>query len=195
MHVPKPTRQVRIIGGRHRGRRVTFPDHIGLRPTGDRLRETLFNWLQPLIPGACCLDLFAGSGALGFEAASRGAASVVMVEKAKPVQCALSDSIRLLGLDQVELQRADALTWLDNKPQPFDVVFLDPPFADKLLNSICEKLQQGWLADDARVYIEIDAKDQLPELPDNWIKLKQKRAGRVSYFLYRTASQGHPAGK
>lgn len=181
----KPSNQIRIIGGRHRGRKVSFPDQTGLRPTGDRLRETLFNWLQPVILGARCLDLFAGSGALGFEAASRGAGSVVMVEKAKPVQRALADAIKLLGLEQVELQQADALDWLDREPQPFDVVFLDPPFADKLLEPVCEKLQRGWLADDARIYIEIDAKESLPELPDNWLQLKDKRAGQVSYFLYQ----------
>ncbi len=181
----KPTNQIRIIGGQHRGRKITFPDQTGLRPTGDRLRETLFNWLQPLIPGARCLDLFAGSGVLGFEAASRGAVSVVMVEKAKPVARCLADAIKLLELDQVTLQQADALTWLDRPPQPFDVVFLDPPFADKLLEPICKKLQQGWLADEARLYIEIDAKDNLPLLPDNWLPLKEKKAGQVRYFLYR----------
>ncbi|MCF6281699.1 MAG: 16S rRNA (guanine(966)-N(2))-methyltransferase RsmD [Candidatus Polarisedimenticolaceae bacterium] len=184
----KPTNQIRIIGGRHRGRKIAFPDQTGLRPTGDRLRETLFNWLGPLIPGARCLDLFAGSGALGFEAASRGAASVVMVEKAKPVVRSLADAIKLLGLDQVTLQQSDALTWLESPPQPFDVVFLDPPFADKLLEPICKKLQQGWLADDARLYIEIDAKDKLPELPKNWCQLKEKKAGQVRYFLYRVES-------
>jgi len=181
----KPANQIRIIGGRHRGRKITFPDQTGLRPTGDRLRETLFNWLQPLIPGARCLDLFAGSGALGFEAASRGAASVVMVEKAKQVARSLADAIKQLELDQVELQQSDALTWLSGEPQPFDVIFLDPPFADKLLEPICNKLQQGWLADDARLYIEIDAKDKLPELPENWLPLKEKKAGQVRYFLYQ----------
>lgn len=184
----KSTNQVRIVGGRHRGRKITFPDHTGLRPTGDRLRETLFNWLQPLIPGARCLDLFAGSGALGFEAASRGAASVVMVEKAKPAVKCLTDATKLLGLDQVTLQQADVLLWLDSPSQPFDVIFLDPPFADKLLEPVCNKLQQGWLADDARIYIEIDAKDKLPALPENWHQLKEKRAGQVRYFLYQVAA-------
>lgn len=181
----KLTNQVRIIAGRHRGRKITFPDQTGLRPTGDRLREMLFNWLQPLIPGARCLDLFAGSGALGFEAASRGAASVVMVEKAKPAARCLEDAIKQLELAHVKLQQADALTWLDGSPQPFDMVFLDPPFADKLLDQICNKLQQGWLANDARVYIEMDAKDKLPRLPNNWLQLKEKKAGQVRCFLYQ----------
>lgn len=181
----RPSNQLRIIGGRHRGRKVSFPDQVGLRPTGDRIRETLFNWLQPLIPGARCLDLFAGSGALGLEAASRGAGSVVMVEQAVPVVRSLRDAVRMLGLEQVELVQADALSWLDGPPQSFDVIFLDPPFADKLLEPVCRKLQQGWLADDARVYIEIDAKDHLPELPDNWQQLKQKRAGQVCCFLFQ----------
>ncbi len=181
----KLTNQIRIIAGRHRGRKITFPDQIGLRPTGDRLRETLFNWLQPLIPGARCLDLFAGSGALGFEAASRGAASVVMVEKAKPVVRCLEDAIKQLELAHVTLQQADALTWLDASPQPFDMIFLDPPFADKLLEPICCKLQQGWLANDARVYIEMDVKDKQPKLPNDWQRLKEKKTGQVRCSLYQ----------
>ena len=184
----RASNQVRIIGGRHRGRKLSFPDQLGLRPTGDRVRETLFNWLQPLIPGARCLDLFAGSGALGIEAASRGAASVVMLEQAAPVVRSLRQNITGLGLEQVELIQTDALQWLNGPAQPFDIVFLDPPFADKLLGACCEALQRGWLAEDARVYIEIDAGDALPELPEEWELLKQKKAGQVRFYLFRVPS-------
>ena len=104
-----PSNQIRIIGGRHRGRKLRFPDLPGLRPSGDRSRETLFNWLQPVIAGARCLDLFAGSGALGFEAVSRGAASVVMVDRARKVVQQLSENARLLGEKRIEVIQADAV--------------------------------------------------------------------------------------
>lgn len=184
----RESNQVRIIGGQHRGRRLSFPDQLGLRPTGDRVRETLFNWLQPWISGARCLDLFAGSGALGIEAASRGAASVVMVEQAAPVVRVLRESIARLGLEQLELVQGDALQWLEGTPQPFDIVFLDPPFADRLLGLCGASLQEGWLVKGALVYIEIDASDELPELPENWELLKQKKAGQVRFYLFRVAS-------
>ncbi|MEW8042901.1 MAG: 16S rRNA (guanine(966)-N(2))-methyltransferase RsmD [gamma proteobacterium symbiont of Phacoides pectinatus] len=178
--------QVRIIGGEHRGRRLRFPDQPGLRPTSDRVRETLFNWLQPWLPGARVLDLFAGSGALGFEAASRGAARVVMLERAAAVAARLEENRRLLDLEQVEILRADALEWLAGTGEPFDVVFLDPPFAESLLDACCSGLESsGWLERDALVYIEHAAQAPPPNLPMAWKPLKEKRAGDVSYGLYR----------
>ncbi len=175
--------QVRIIGGRHRGRRLPFADLPGLRPTGDRIRETLFNWLQPYIEGARCLDLFAGSGALGLEAASRGAARVVMLDTAMAVIKQLAANKRELGLDQVAVIRADALQWLEQEATPFDIVFLDPPFVGNLLEPLCQRLNMGWLADGALVYMEDAASRELPALPDGWEMRRQKTAGQVHYGL------------
>ncbi|RDH90337.1 MAG: 16S rRNA (guanine(966)-N(2))-methyltransferase RsmD [endosymbiont of Seepiophila jonesi] len=180
--------QVRIIGGKHRGRKLDFPDLPGLRPTGDRVRETLFNWLQPLISGARCLDLFAGSGALGLEAASRGAGQVVILDSAVTVTRQLEANRSLLQLDQLEIVCANALEWLaeQRSSRPFDLVFLDPPFADDLLAESCRLLQSHcWLADNARIYLEDDAGRGLPALPEGWELLKEKRAGQVRYGLAR----------
>jgi 16S rRNA (guanine966-N2)-methyltransferase len=175
--------QVRIIGGVHRGRRLHFADLPGLRPTGDRIRETLFNWLQPFIEGARCLDLFAGSGALGLEAASRGASKVVMLDTAMAVIRQLTENKRLLGLDQVSIIRADALQWLEQDAIPFDIVFLDPPFVGNLLEPLCQRLNMGWLADGAHIYLEDVASRDMPTLPEGWELLKQKSAGQVHYGL------------
>ncbi len=177
---------VRIVGGSQRGRKIAFPDLPGLRPSGDRVRETLFNWLQPLLPGAACLDLFAGSGVLGFEAASRGASRVVLIEKSAVAVEQLRQSMELLGMEgQVEIEQADSTVWLQGEAQPFNIVFLDPPFGGDLLGECCRLLQQGgWLQSGARIYLEMDATDTLPELPDSWSLLRQKRAGQVAFFLY-----------
>ena len=183
---PGQSNQIRIIGGVHRGRKLRFPDLVGLRPTSDRVRETLFNWLQPVLAGAACLDLFAGSGALGLEAGSRGAGSVVMVERAEAAVRQLRENVALLGLEQVGVIQANALSWLERDARPFDIVFLDPPFADNLLEACCEKLEQnGWLADGARIYLERDAIKPMPQVPDNWHLLREKEAGQVSYCLYQ----------
>jgi len=177
--------RVRIIGGEHRGRKLNFPDIPGLRPTGDRIRETLFNWLQPTLPGAACLDLFAGSGVLGLEAASRGAARVLMLDRSPEVIEQLRHNISLLGLEQTTVQQADAMSWLQIQAQPFDIIFLDPPFADDLLQQACSMVEEGgWLKPDGRIYIEADIAAGMPQLPSNWRKLKEKSAGQVNYFLY-----------
>lgn len=179
--------RLRIIGGEHRGRRLAFADQAGLRPTGDRLRETLFNWLQGVIPGARCLDLFAGSGALGFEAASRGARRVVMVEAAPIVARDLEHNAALLGLrERVDVVNADAFAWLGGLAEPFEVVFVDPPFAADLVPAAIERLAAGgWLAEQAWVYIEQDARQSLPTLPAGWRLWRDKRAGQVAYCLIR----------
>jgi 16S rRNA (guanine966-N2)-methyltransferase len=149
------------------------------------VRETLFNWLQPHLPGANCLDLFAGSGVLGFEAASRGAAGVVLIEQAVAAVEQLQQSRETLGLEQVRVEQADSRVWLQGEAQPFDIVFLDPPFGGDLLGECCRLLKQGvWLRPGARIYLEIDAADKLPELPDSWQLLREKKAGQVAFFLY-----------
>jgi 16S rRNA (guanine966-N2)-methyltransferase len=183
---PPQGSQLRIIGGSHRSRRLSFPELDGLRPTGDRVRETLFNWLQPLLPGAACLDLFAGSGALGFEAASRGAGRVVLVERAPLALRHLRENAAALGMPQVEIVAAEALEWLRGAPQPFDLVFLDPPFAAGLLEGCCLSLQEGgWLKPQARVYLEWDAAQARPQPPAPWAMLREKRAGQVAFALYQ----------
>lgn len=189
---PGQTNRLRIIGGEHRGRQLVFPDSQGLRPTSDRTRETLFNWLQPMLPGAACLDLFAGSGALGFEAASRGAGRVTLLEQNPKVFQQLQENQQLLRLNQLAIQQGDALSWLEQPAVAFDIVFLDPPFADHLLTECCQKLDlNGWLASDPRIYLEWDLKGPSPELPANWRPLKQKKAGQVVYALYtRSADNG-----
>jgi 16S rRNA (guanine966-N2)-methyltransferase len=183
----KPANQIRIIGGTHRGRRLPVPDLPGLRPTGDRIRETLFNWLQAQIPGAACLDLFAGSGALGLEAASRGAGRVVMLERADSAVEQLRKNVDLLGEEQVRIEQADALEWLQGRGEPFDIVFLDPPFAEDLLETCCRLLwQNGWLKPGACVYIEIPVEKGLPKLPESWRVLREKKAGQVAYYLVKS---------
>jgi 16S rRNA (guanine966-N2)-methyltransferase len=182
--------RLRIVGGVHRGRKLPVPDQPGLRPTADRVRETLFNWLAPVIQGARCLDLFAGSGALGFEAASRGAAEVVMIERAAAVARVLSDNARTLGAAEVQVIRADALAWLDGQGRPFDIAFLDPPFDADLLAPACALLaRNGWLAPGARIYLEAPAKPGLPPLPAGWVLLRDKQAGRVCYALAEAGAE------
>lgn len=185
--------QLRIIGGRWRGRRLTVLRQDGLRPTSDRIRETLFNWLGARVEGARCLDGFAGSGALGFEAASRGAGEVVLIEQQAAAARALTLHSRLLGATQVSVQAADLLRWLRSAPpRPFDICFLDPPFQSGLLTATLATLRggaaQGWLAPGALVYLESDRRTAMPELPAGWTWLRQKRAGNVCYGL---AEAGH----
>lgn len=150
------------------------------------MRETLFNWLAPLMPGAVCLDLFAGSGVLGMEAASRGAKRVVMVDQAPQVVRLIREQAGTLHLPQVEVVQGDALAWLEGGAERFDVVFLDPPFSAGLLEAACAKLQAaGRLNQGARIYLEQDAFVPLPRLPEPWELLRDKRAGQVRYLLLR----------
>lgn len=185
--VKRASNQVRIIAGIHRGRRLPFADQPGLRPTGDRVRETLFNWLQPTIQGARCLDLFSGSGALGFEAASRGAKEVLMLDSSNQVIRQLEANKRLLGLEQIHLRQTDTMLWLDHAPtKPFNLVFLDPPFATDLLSPACQKLAaSAWLSETAQIYLETDASRTFIDLPAGWELLKEKRVGQVRFGLVR----------
>jgi 16S rRNA (guanine966-N2)-methyltransferase len=178
---------VRIIGGHLGGRRLPIPDYPGLRPTGERVRETLFNWLQPVITGSRCLDAFAGSGALGFEALSRGASQVVMLEHQAAVVRQLRANAKTLDLSGLEIVHQDALAWLVSaEPDHFDLVFLDPPFAagDALLAPTLRHLStRGWLGSAARVYIETDVRAPRPALPANWDWWREKIAGQVRFGL------------
>ena len=180
--------QVRIIGGRHRGRRLHFSPGRGLRPTPDRVRETLFNWLQGEIRGARCLDLFAGSGALGLEALSRGAGWLCAVEQNRSVAQRLRDNISLLAEDSVaEVRQTDALRLLRTVPDtPFDIVFVDPPFADGLLPSVCRLLEvNAWLATAAWIYVEQDASHDWPGMPAGWALHREGVAGQSAHRLLR----------
>lgn len=178
--------QLRIIGGEWRSRRITFDDAPGLRPTPSRVRETLFNWLQTDIPGSRCLDLFAGSGALGFEAASRGAKRVLLIEHNSKTCQKLKQNIATLKTDKIELQQADARQFLSNCTETFDVIFLDPPFAQGWISSICQQIaQKGLLASHGKIYIECERRLDLADLPTGWRPLKQKIAGEVAYNLYQ----------
>ena len=175
--------QVRIIGGKHRGRKLAVADAPGLRPTPDRVRETLFNWLGQNLTGWHCLDLFAGSGALGFEAASRGAASVVLVEQASAVARSLQAAVDLLKEPVLTVACADALAYL-KKPanDKLDLVFVDPPYGQGWLDRIIMPLLPH-LADDARLYVE--AESALPDpLVPGLVCLKRGQAGQVHYHLY-----------
>jgi len=175
--------QVRIIAGTWRGRRLSFVPLPELRPTPDRVRETLFNWLAPVIRGARCLDLYAGSGALGIEAASRGAAEVLLVDNDPRVVIALGRQLEMLGAQQVRVVQAEVLHWLAGPSSPFDIVFLDPPFRRQMLHPCIQQLEnRGWLSDQARVYLEAE-KGLVPELPENWELLRSKVAGQVGYHL------------
>lgn len=177
---------MRIIGGLWRGRKFNFPDVDGLRPTGDRIRETLFNWLAPDIQGAHCLDLFAGSGALGLEALSRGAESSVLLEKHAAAARQLKANLQLLKANHGRVEQVDSLQWLKQQhpPQPFDIVFIDPPFALELWEPIALALEaRDWLSEEALIYLEAP-RDAHLQLPANWQLHRDKQAGQVSFRLY-----------
>jgi 16S rRNA (guanine966-N2)-methyltransferase len=175
---------LRLIGGQYRSRRLPIPDQQGLRPTPDRVRETLFYWVQFLLPGARCLDCFAGSGALGLEAASRGAGEVVLLECAAPAVRQLEANVRTLGATQVQVLGVDALAWLAHPGRPFDVVFLDPPYAAGLLGPACDLIaRNGWVQSGSRVYLEAQAATGLPPMPSGWRLVREQRAGQVAYGL------------
>ena len=171
--------QVRIIGGSHRRRILRFPQAEGLRPTPDRVRETLFNWLGQDLAGLACLDAFAGSGALGFEAASRGARRVVMLEAARAPCDALRGNAAQLGFGGVDIHCAEALGWMRLSREKFDVIFLDPPFDAGLIPPALETAA-GCLGPGGRVYVERDA----PVAPGPlWTVLRQGQAGRSHFAL------------
>lgn len=180
------SRILRIIGGRHRARRLRFPAGVEIRPTPDRVRETLFNWLQPRLEGARVLDLFAGSGALGLEALSRGAAQATFVERDRKAASAIDELLREWRETTGTVICGDALAWLGNPgAHAFDIVFLDPPYDTSLLADTASALDaHARLAPDARVYLERRAREPLPALPARWRELRAGRAGEVGYHLF-----------
>ena len=187
--------RLRIIGGEWRGRKLSFPDLPDLRPTPDRVRETLFNWLRDILPGARCLDLFTGSGALALEALSRGAEEVVMVDRNSAVVAQLHEHIRHLQVSNARVIQTEALAFLQGTPRPFDVVFLDPPFQGGLLEPCLTRLTvTGWLAPTAWVYVEADRRTPLPPLPDDWTVSRHKEAGQVGYYLLHRITVGNTQG-
>lgn len=183
--------QLRIIGGQWRSRRFGFPDGPGLRPTPDRVRETLFNWLAPYVEGARVLDPFAGSGALYLEALSRGASSALALDLNPASIAALRGHLQTLGCERGQLLQADALVYLHDQPAtPFDLVFLDPPFHQNLLQPTCQLLEErGWLSTHAWIYSESETPPSTLGLPGNWRLHREKQAGQVYYALWqRTAA-------
>ena len=184
-------RLLRIIAGTWRGRRFRFTADADIRPTPDRVRETLFNWLAPHVPGARCLDLCAGSGALGLEALSRGAASVHFVESDTNAVNDLRARLLDWGAAGASVERIDTLRYLGGRPEAFDIVFLDPPYAAGLLAAAARLLEErAWLAPGARIYVESAARVPLPVLPDTWRLAKSKRAGEVGYHLFERGAPG-----
>ncbi len=180
--------QLRIIGGQWRGRRLSFPSVADLRPSADRVRETLFNWLQADIAGARCLDLFAGSGALGLEALSRGAAEVLMVEENAQAAAQIRQHLQTLHGRAGRVIQADVFAFLQGPAAAFDVVFLDPPYRLDCLAQCCALLEQGgWLAPKAYIYLEDLSQRPPPALPAQWQLLRSKKAGDVGYHLAAAA--------
>ncbi|HEU4663437.1 MAG TPA: 16S rRNA (guanine(966)-N(2))-methyltransferase RsmD [Dokdonella sp.] len=176
---------VRIVAGRLRGSRLAVPVREGLRPTPDRVRETLFNWLMPYLPGMRCLDLYAGTGALGIEALSRGAGACTFVERDRELCRALADNLARLRVAGADVVHADAAGWLTGAATPYDLVFLDPPFDAGLWQGAAAAIEQGgWLADGGFAYVESPREARF-ELPSTWVRHREGVAGAVRHALYR----------
>ncbi|CAI8718986.1 16S rRNA m(2)G966 methyltransferase [Kosakonia quasisacchari] len=191
----KPTRnatgQIRIIGGQWRGRKLPVPDSPGLRPTTDRVRETLFNWLAPSMVDAHCLDCFAGSGALGLEALSRYAASATLLEMERSVAQQLQQNLATLKATNAKVVNTNTLTFLASPGSPHNIAFIDPPFRKGMLEETVRLLEtNGWLADEALIYIESEVENGLPPVPAHWQLHREKVAGQVAYRLYHREAQG-----
>ncbi|HDN2510544.1 16S rRNA (guanine(966)-N(2))-methyltransferase [Providencia vermicola] len=180
-----PLGQIRIIGGKWRGRKLPVRDSEGLRPTTDRIKETLFNWLMPVIRDARCLDCFAGSGSLGFEALSRFAQNVTFIELDKQNSQLLTENKARLQAEDATVINNSSLTVLSQQGSPFDVVFIDPPFRKGLLTETIQLLEKNqWLADESWIYVESEAESPLTDLPANWQLHREKIAGQVAYRLF-----------
>lgn len=190
----KPSNSLRIIAGQWRSRKLSFPDLDGLRPTADRVRETLFNWLAEPVERAQCLDLFAGSGACGIEALSRGASLVTFVDVSPLAIGAIKGNLNLLQAENFKLVCEDSLTWLSRhnkaKSACVDIAFIDPPFATSLLKTSVVALESsGLLRDNALIYLESAQEVAVSQVPENWQLLKSKRAGMVYFYLYQRQLQ------
>ncbi len=184
-HSRRTAHKVRIIGGQWKRWQIPVADRPGLRPTPDRVRETLFNWVNDALAGARCLDLYAGTGALGLEALSRGAAAVHFVEQDRATSAELREQLVQLQCAHAQVDTADALRWLQQAtPQVFDVVFMDPPYHSQCLNEACRLLAaNGWLVPAAWVYLEFAADEPAPTLPAGWRVHRDTRAGQVCAWL------------
>lgn len=183
--------QIRIIGGQWRGRKLPVPARPGLRPTTDRMRETLFNWLAPSMVDAHCLDCFAGSGALGLEALSRYAASAMLIEMDRAVSQQLLKKLATLKASNGKVLNANTLSILAQSGTPHNVVFVDPPFHKGLLDETLHLLEKnGWLANEAIIYVESAEENGLPEVPASWALHREKVAGQVAYRLFVRDAQG-----
>jgi len=183
------TGHIRIIAGQHRGRKLPVLIADGLRPTTDRVKETVFNWLMPYVQDANCLDCFAGSGGLGFEAMSRGAESLTLVELNKAAAQQLKDNKALLKIDNIQVVQQSALDFLQANQQNFSLVFIDPPFRKGLAQQAAELLSVKGLDDDALIYVEMEAEINSQVMPSHWQLLKEKVAGQVVYRLYQNSAK------
>ncbi|MCW9029512.1 MAG: 16S rRNA (guanine(966)-N(2))-methyltransferase RsmD [Kangiella sp.] len=180
----KKTGQFRVIGGKWKGRKLRFIEVEGLRPSLDRIRETLFNWLQNEVHGARCLDLFAGSGAIGIEALSRGAAKTSFVELNRKAFHQLEENLGLVNADNAHVVHGDAFEFITSNQQPFDIIFLDPPFHKGITQKVIEQLAEAeWLKPETLIYIEVEQGLEL-NIPENWSELKDKKAGQLQYKLF-----------
>lgn len=178
--------QIRIIGGQYKGRKISFPNIAELRPTPDRVRETLFNWLSPFIMNAQCLDLFAGSAALSIEAISRGAANVICLEKNPLAAAAIEKNAQTLHINALTVVQIDACTWLENPKNvvsTFDIVFLDPPYQQACLPLCFLLLEKHWLHAHSVIYFESPHPIKNEDLPCAWKIHKEKKAGQIYYYL------------
>lgn len=183
--------QIRIIGGQWRGRKLPVPESQGLRPTTDRVRETLFNWLAPSIVDASCLDCFAGSGALGLEALSRYAANATLLEMERGVAQQLQKNLATLKASNGKVVNTNTLAFLAQAGTPHHIVFVDPPFRKGLLEETLKLLEDNaWLSDEALIYIESEVENGLPPVPASWHLYREKVAGQVAYRLYQREAQG-----
>jgi 16S rRNA (guanine966-N2)-methyltransferase len=176
---------IRIIAGMYRGRKLPVIMADGLRPTTDRVKETVFNWLMPYTQQSECLDCFAGAGSLGFEALSRGANHVTLLELNKAAATQLKQNKTLLAANNIDVINTDTLHYLKQPPTPYNLVFIDPPFRKALVDETIQLLNNGWLADNAMVYLEM-GQEEPAAIPENWHLMKEKIAGQVAYRLYRT---------
>ncbi|MCE0493535.1 16S rRNA (guanine(966)-N(2))-methyltransferase RsmD [Vibrio salinus] len=177
---------VRIISGLWRGRKLPVYDVEGLRPTTDRVKETVFNWIAQDVPMSSCLDLFSGSGSLGFEAASRQAKNVVMIELDKQVANQLKTNASTLKAENIDIINANALSFLEQPATPFDMVFIDPPFRKALIEQVISRLETDqWLSHDALIYIESEKDWPTNSIPSHWHLYKEKFAGQVAFRLYQ----------
>jgi 16S rRNA (guanine966-N2)-methyltransferase len=190
---PKALGQVRIISGKWRGSKLPVADYDTLRPSPDRVRETLFNWLGPYLPGARCLDLFCGTGVLGIEAVSRGAEKATLIDNHPPTIDLLRRQIERLEAENVQILNVDALSWLrTTTPSAFNVVFLDPPFGHGLIESSLDELRRGWLVDNAWVYLETEKIPILHLESNGWTVRRQGKTRQIEFALLSAIAPGDP---